>query len=113
MRELMSHSAGFTYGFGNTPVDARYREKHVLQSKNLQEMIDKLAAIPLLYQPGTEWHYSLSMDIEGYIVEKLSGQSLPDFMRENIFKPLEMRDAGFFVPQEEARALCHQLSTRR
>jgi CubicO group peptidase (beta-lactamase class C family) len=98
MRELMSHSAGFTYGFGNTPVDAIYRDQHVLASKNLQEMIDKLARIPLLYQPGKAWVYSLSMDIEGYIIEKLSGQTLPDFLHENIFQPLDMRDAGFFVP---------------
>ncbi len=62
-----------------------YRDAKVLQSKNLQEMIDKLAKIPLLYQPGKGWIYSVSMDIEGYIVEKLSGQSLPDFMRDHIF----------------------------
>jgi CubicO group peptidase (beta-lactamase class C family) len=99
MRELMTHTAGFTYGyFGNTPVDAMYRDAQPLQSKNLQEMIDKLARIPLLYQPGTRWTYSMSMDIEGYIVEKLSGQSLPEFLEKNIFAPLGMRDAGFFVP---------------
>lgn len=101
MRELMSHSAGFSYGSGNPPVDALYREKNPLGSKNLQEMIDKLATIPLNYQPGKGWTYSLSMDVEGYIVEKLSGQSLPDFMREHIFAPLGMKDAGFFVPVEK------------
>ena len=102
MRELMTHTAGFTYGFfGNTPVDAMYREKQVLGSKNLQEFIDKLAQIPLLYQPGKAWTYSVSMDIQGYIVEKLSGQSLPDFMRDQIFQPLGMKDAGFYVPQEK------------
>jgi CubicO group peptidase (beta-lactamase class C family) len=102
MHELMSHTAGFTYGFfGNMPVDAMYRDEKVLQSKNLQEMIDKLAKIPLIYQPGKAWVYSVSMDIEGYIVEKLSGQSLPDFMREHIFTPLGMKDAGFFVPQDK------------
>lgn len=99
MHELMSHTAGFTYGFfGNTPVDKMVRDAKVFDGKNLQEMIDKLAKIPLLYQPGTQWNYSLSMDIEGYIVEKLSGQSLPDFMREHIYQQLGMRDAGFYVP---------------
>ena len=99
MHELMTHTAGFTYGFfGKTPVDKMYQDANVLQSKSLQEMIDKLAKIPLLYQPGTRWAYSLSMDVQGYIVEKLSGQSLPEFMEQNIFKPLGMRDAGFFVP---------------
>ena len=101
MRELMSHSAGFTYGFGATPVDGLYRDAKVLQSQNLQAMIDKLAKIPLLYQPGTQWVYSVSMDIEGYIVEKLSGQTLPDFMRDHIFNPLGMKDAGFYVPAEK------------
>ncbi len=99
MRELMTHTAGFTYGiFGNTPVDAIYRNQHILAANNLQGMIDKLSKIPLLYQPGKGWTYSVSMDIQGYIVEKLSGQSLPDFMRDHIYAPLGMRDAGFYVP---------------
>ena len=102
MRELMSHTAGFTYGlFGDTPVDKMYRDAHVLASKNLQEMIDKVAQLPLLYQPGKGWTYSISMDIEGYIVEKLSGQTLPDFIRDHIYMPLGMRDAGFYVPAEK------------
>ena len=101
MRELMSHSAGFSYGNGHTVVDAMYHDQKVMQSANLQEMIDKLATIPLNYQPGKGWTYSVSMDIEGYIVEKLSGQTLPDFMRDHIFVPLDMKDAGFFVPQEK------------
>jgi CubicO group peptidase (beta-lactamase class C family) len=99
MHELMTHTAGFTYGFfGNTMVDKMYLDEHVWQSKSLQEMVDKLAKIPLLYQPGTRWVYSASMDIQGYIVEKLSGQSLPDFMQQHIFGPLGMKDSGFFVP---------------
>jgi len=102
MRELMSHTAGFTYGFfGSTPVDKMYRESQPLQSKNLQEFIDKMARLPLLYQPGKGWTYSMSMDIEGYIVEKLSGQSLPDFMRDQIFKPLGMKDSAFYVPTDK------------
>jgi CubicO group peptidase (beta-lactamase class C family) len=102
MGELMTHTAGFTYGFfGDTPVDKMYNESRVLQSQNLQEMIDKLAKIPLLYQPGSRWVYSLSMDIQGYIVEKLSGQSMPDFMQQHIFGPLVMKDSGFFVPKEK------------
>jgi CubicO group peptidase (beta-lactamase class C family) len=101
MRELMSHSAGFSYGSGHTVVDAMYKELDPQHAPNLQEMIDRLAKIPLNYQPGKGWTYSLSMDIEGYIVEKLSGQSLPDFMRDHIFSPLGMKDAGFFVPADK------------
>ncbi|HEX4319410.1 MAG TPA: serine hydrolase domain-containing protein [Acidobacteriaceae bacterium] len=102
MRELMTHTAGFTYGFfGDTPVDAMYQKEKVLQSASLQEMIDKLAKIPLVYQPGTQWRYSVSMDIQGYIVEKLSGKTLPEFYREHIYEPLGMKDAGFFVPEDK------------
>jgi CubicO group peptidase (beta-lactamase class C family) len=102
MRELMTHTAGFSYGFfGTTPVDKMYRDEQVLQSQTLKQMVDKLARIPLLYQPGRGWTYSVSMDIQGYIIEKLSGQSLPDFMEQQIFKPLGMKDAGFFVPQDK------------
>ncbi len=101
MRELMSHTAGFSYGNGKTVVDAMYQQEHVMQSENLQEFIDKLAKIPLNYQPGKEWLYSASMDVEGAIVEKLSGQTLPDFDREHIFAPLGMKDAGFYVPADK------------
>ena len=101
MRELMSHSAGFSYGSGNTVVDAMYKEAKLFESGSLEEMIGKLAKIPLNYQPGKGWTYSLSMDIEGYLVEKLSGQKLPDFMRDHIFTPLGMKDTGFFVPEEK------------
>ena len=100
--ELMSHTAGFTYGFfGDTPVDHMYRDAKLFDSKSLKEFIDKLSAIPLTYQPGKGWTYSVSMDVEGYIVEQLSGQPLPDFMRDNIYAPLGMKDAGFFVPAEK------------
>jgi CubicO group peptidase (beta-lactamase class C family) len=101
MRELMTHTAGFGYGVGKGPVDAMYHDLKVMQSATLQEMIDKLATIPLFYQPGKGWLYSASMDIQGYIVEKLSGQSLPDFMRDHIYAPLSMRDAGFYVPTDK------------
>ena len=97
----MSHSAGFSYGNGKTVVDAMYQQQNVMQSANLEEMVDKLGTIPLNYEPGKKWMYSASMDVEGYIVERLSGQTLPDFMREHIFEPLGMKDAGFFVPAEK------------
>lgn len=102
MRELMTHTAGFTYGiFGHTPVDAMVRDAHLFDSKDLHEFVTKLADIPLLYQPGTKWVYSVSMDIQGYIVEKLSGKTLPEFYREEIFNPLGMKDAGFYVPENK------------
>ena len=102
MAELMTHTAGFTYGlFGNTPVDKLYLSSNLFASKSLNEMIAKLATIPLVYQPGTKWVYSVSMDIQGYIIEKLSGQPLPDFMQQHIFGPLKMTDTGFYVPKDK------------
>jgi len=102
MAELMTHTAGFTYGiFGNTPVDQMVKDAHLFESKDLHEFVTKLGQLPLLYQPGTKWVYSVSMDIQGYIVEKLSGKTLPEFYREEIFKPLGMKDAGFFVPEDK------------
>ncbi len=102
MRELMTHTAGFTYGiFGDTPVDKMYRDAHLFESRDLHEFVTKLAGIPLLYQPGSKWVYSVSMDIQGYIVEKLSGQPLPQFMHDQIFAPLGMKDAGFYLPPDK------------
>jgi len=102
MGELMTHTAGLTYGiFGDTPVDKMYRDAHLFQSQSLQEFITRLAGIPLLYQPGSRWVYSVSMDVQGYIVERLSGKALPEFMRENIYTPLGMKDAGFYVPADK------------
>jgi CubicO group peptidase (beta-lactamase class C family) len=72
MRELMSHTGGLTYGlFSQSPVDDLYNEAAVLDpASNLQDMIDKLAKIPLRQQPGSLWHYSVSVDVQGYLVEK-------------------------------------------
>ena len=105
MREIMSHTAGFGYGLGDThPVDKLYRSKQVLGSHGLQQMIDRTATIPLMYQPGTDWSYSSAVDIQGYIIEKLSGQTLGQFLDEHVFKPLKMNDTGFYVhPGKEGR----------
>jgi CubicO group peptidase (beta-lactamase class C family) len=101
MGELMSQTAGFSYGFtpDANPIDKLYVEADLRGSKTLQDFIDKLARLPLLYQPGSRWVYSFSVDIQGYLIEKLSGRSLPDFTRERIFAPLGMADTDFSVPE--------------
>ncbi len=101
MLELMTHSAGFSYGGGHSVVDGLYHTQSLMQSHDLAEMVKKLSSIPLNYQPGKGWTYSVSMDVQGYIVEKLSGMSLPEFMRKHIFEPLGMQDSGFFVPADK------------
>jgi CubicO group peptidase (beta-lactamase class C family) len=102
MAELMSHTAGFSYGFDpSSPVDKMYLDAKVFNVPDLKQMVTKLAGIPLLYQPGTKWVYSLSVDIQGYVVEKLSGKPLGEFMRENIFQPLGMKDTAFFLNSDK------------
>jgi CubicO group peptidase (beta-lactamase class C family) len=97
--EVMTHTAGFTYGFfGDTPVDKQYRADSPLSAPTLQVFVEKVARIPLLYQPGTQWVYSVSVDIQGHLVEKLSGKSLPDYLQQEIFGPLGMQDTSFAVP---------------
>ncbi|MGA0606994.1 serine hydrolase domain-containing protein [Phenylobacterium sp. VNQ135] len=106
MREIMSHTAGFGYGLQDEhPVDKLYREKGVLSAPSTQAMIERTAEIPLVFQPGTDWRYSSSVDIQGYIVEKLTGMTLGQFMDQRIFKPLRMNDTAFYVPAAKAGRL--------
>ena len=102
MRELLNHSAGFGYGLrGDDPVNNAYRQKQVLASSDLTELVDKVAQIPLLSQPGEQWYYSIAVDIQGYIVQKLTGMSYGSFLEKHIFEPLKMTDTSFFVKQED------------
>jgi CubicO group peptidase (beta-lactamase class C family) len=106
MREIMSHTAGFGYGLSDQhPVDKMYRDRGVLSATGLAEMIKRTAEIPLMFQPGTRWSYSSAVDIQGYIVEKLSGQRFGEFLEQRIFRPLKMTDTSFFVPKEKASRL--------
>jgi CubicO group peptidase (beta-lactamase class C family) len=91
MRQLMSHTAGFDVSGGYAKHNINDR------SQPLQAMIDKLAKLPLAAQPGSDWRYGPSVDIQGYIVEKLSGQPLDVFLSKRIFEPLGMKDTGFWV----------------
>jgi len=102
MRELMSHTAGFAYGlFGADPANTAFREQEILRAPDFETFIDKVAGVPLLFQPGDAWSYSAAVDIQGYIVEKLSGQSFGEFLQTRIFTPLGMTDSGFYVPEDD------------
>jgi len=104
VRDLMRHTSGLTYGiFGNTAVDKLYRKSIQLGGgkTTLEDMTKNLGQIPLLYQPGTKWHYSVSTDVLGRIVEVASGQSLDKFFAERIFEPLGMVNTAFYVPRDK------------
>jgi len=103
MRELMTHTGGFGYVLNaNNPVDKMIIDANVLNPRaSLQEMVNGLVKIPLLAQPGTRWSYSIAVDVQGYLVEKFSGQTFGDFLRTRIFEPLGMKDTAFYVPKEK------------
>ncbi|MFM7120946.1 MAG: serine hydrolase domain-containing protein, partial [Gammaproteobacteria bacterium] len=102
MQQLLTHTAGFSYGFSPTdPVDTLYRDRKLLQSRDLDAFISTLAALPLRYAPGTRWHYSVAVDVTGAIVERISGQRFDVFLRERLFQPLDMHDTFFEVPADK------------
>jgi CubicO group peptidase (beta-lactamase class C family) len=103
--DLLRHTAGFTYSFqeqGN--VDAAYRKTELESwTKNTsQSVIDTLAHIPLEFDPGTQWNYSVATDIVGILLERISGLSLPEYFQMHIFAPLGMTDTFFQVPADKA-----------
>ena len=105
VRDLLTHQAGLTYGFAlRTNVDAAYRALGIGRDgcASLQDMIDKLAEVPLEFSPGSAWNYSHATDVVGYLVEIISGQRLDAYLREHIFEPLGMADTGFRVRPDHA-----------
>jgi len=111
--DLLRHTSGLTYGFQQrSNVDAAYRAKkigEVEKAGTMQSMIDDLASIPLEFSPGEAWNYSVSTDVIGYLIEKISGQPFEQFLRERIFQPLGMHDTDFHVPAAKAHrfAACY------
>lgn len=99
IRNLLNHTAGFTYGiFGNTEVDQQYRTLGILNHPDLQDFVAKLGQVPLQYDPGTRWHYSVAVDVQGRLVEAISGMRFGEFLQQRIFEPLGMTDTSFIVP---------------
>lgn len=108
--DLLRHTSGLTYGFHqNTNVDAAYRQLKVggiATDGTLDEMIDKLATLPLEFSPGDAWNYSVATDVLGYIVGKVSGMPFEVFLKERIFDPLGMVDTAFYVPEDKISRFC-------
>jgi CubicO group peptidase (beta-lactamase class C family) len=101
--DLVTHTSGLTYGFlMRTSVDAAYRHMKVCDFQTpggLDAFIEQLAHLPLDFSPGEYWNYSVSIDVMGYLVQKLSGQTFGEFLRTRLFEPLGMKDTAFSVPQ--------------
>jgi CubicO group peptidase (beta-lactamase class C family) len=101
--DLFMHTAGFSYGFTGSEVDKMYRELFARSADaDAITMLKNLSALPLNHQPGTQWHYGVNTDIIGFLVERISGQKLGDYMQTHIFEPLNMQDTSFFVAPEKA-----------
>ncbi len=103
--DLMRHTAGLTYGFQErSNVDSAYRAQDLdgWAKHDNDEFIAKLSNIPLEFDPGTAWNYSVATDVLGVIISRISGQSLGDYFKSNIFEPLGMVDSGFVVPATKA-----------
>lgn len=100
VRDLLRHTSGFSYGlFGETPVDSLYRKAGLMNpGLTLPQLMTKLAALPLIGQPGEIWNYGFSTDVAGRLIEVVSGQPLDRFFAERIFGPLKMPDTFFQVP---------------
>ena len=100
-RHVLSHSGGLTYGATNHPVDKVYRREGVNRDRTetLSSFIEKLSRVPLRYEPGTAWMYSISTDVCGALVERISGMPFDEYLEENIFKPLDMVDTAFYVAE--------------
>lgn len=114
VRDLLTHTAGFTYGFMQAhPVDALYRAHGiggVASDGTLADMVAKLGALPLQFQPGQRWNYSVATDVCGHLIERLAEMPLDAYLQRNILDPLEMTDTGFQVQQSAAErfASCYE-----
>ncbi len=123
VQDLLRHTSGLAYGeiTQNAPVKEGlekagvYRKEMDFDARNLapDEQIAKMATVPLAFQPGTTWNYSLSTDMLGRVVEKASGRRLADFLEERLFKPLGMKDSGFWVPAGKMARVAETLEKDR
>jgi CubicO group peptidase (beta-lactamase class C family) len=108
IRQILSHTAGFSYGFidPESTIDSSYLENGLnpldpSSKLTLESLCATLGNLPLAYQPGSNWRYSLATDVTARLVEVLSGQRFDEFLKERIFTPLGMTDTDFFVPEEK------------
>lgn len=108
IKHLLTHTSGLTYGFMQShPVDALYRERQIGggPGRTLDDMVESLAETPLVFDPGSRWHYSVATDVCGYLVQHFSGQDLDEYIDQAILKPLQMLHSGFSVKPKDQQKL--------
>lgn len=107
IHHVLSHTSGLSYGFDeNDPIDKLYRAANVLRiDETAAEKMARLVELPLAFQPGTSWRYSVGTDVAGYLVEVISGMSLDEFLQQRVFAPLGMVDTAFYTPVEKRARL--------
>jgi len=110
VRHLLTHTSGFAYGLAPSIVDDMYRDARLFQSRTGDELVDKVARLPLIAQPGERFYYGINTDLLGIIVEKVTGQSLGAYLEARIFAPLGMTDTGFAVPAAKRSRLARVYS---
>ncbi len=114
-KHVLSHSGGLTYGATSHPVDRAYRKLGVRrdQGETLTSFMEKLADVPLRYEPGEKWMYSYSTDVCGGLIEAISGQPLDEYLQQNIFEPLGMQDTAFYVEESKKARLTANYSRNK
>jgi CubicO group peptidase (beta-lactamase class C family) len=106
IRDILRHTAGFSYGSRDTPADDAFRAADPLNLNNdLTEFGHRVASLPLLFDPGAEWSYSVGVDVQALLVEKLSGQPFETYVRDHVLGPLGMKDTGWTQPRENLARL--------
>lgn len=112
IRDIMRHTAGLSYGFGDTPVDLLFRQTQPLGlDHDLAEAGRRIGPLPLLFDPGGEWSYSSGVDVQALLVEKLSGEAFEPYVRKHILDPLGMRESGWTQPEERFARLARAYVT--
>ncbi len=108
VRHLLTHTAGFTYGFldPSAPIAKAYADAGIADpAVSLKDEMTRLSRLPLLFEPGTRWNYSVATDVVGRLIEVLSGTTLDDYFRRHVFEPAGMTDTGFVVPAKDTSRL--------
>jgi len=102
IRDLFRHTSGILYGITDSPVDQLYKDAGFLEWKgSLKDFVQRLSELPLAFQPGSKWSYSYSVDVLGYLIEVITHQPLNEYVKKQVFEPLQMRDTDYVVPERK------------